>query len=480
MPTRLFAFFFFAAFVAVAHLSTRLAHAASIPLRCCRQLRPSLASVSMSRHGGVAHCLLAAALAAAAGHMAPAQSAPPRSEKLQFVAIVSRHGVRSPTGKPDRLNPYSAKPWPAWSVAPGHLTDHGAKLMTLFGAYDRALYAQEGLFDADGCADADRVYIYDDSDQRTRETGKALAAGMFPGCAVEQHGLPEGAHDPIFHLQETVSEGEKEIALAAVSGRIGDNVNGLVEAYRPQLIALEKVLLGCAAWPCPAEAPTARSLFDIPASIAEGKDDHLVELHGPLETASTMAEDLLLEYTEGMSAENVGWGRVDLPKLRELVQLHTAGEEIVNRTPFVARAQVVTLLNIVLNSMRQAEEQKPVAGAMGSPRDRMLLIVGHDTNLANIAGVLRLNWLIDGRRDDTPPGSALVFELWSGASGSPPSVRVYFTSQTLDQMRNATPLTLHAGPERVPLFVPVCATADDSCSWSGFAATVQSDLSRNR
>ena len=129
--------------------------------------------------------------------------------------------------------------------------------------------------------------------------------------------------------------------------------------------------------------------------------------------------------------------------------------------------------------MRQAAEQKPVAGAMGSPRDRMLLIVGHDTNLANLAGVLGLHWLIDGRRDDTPPGSALVFEVWSDGRGLASSVRVFFASQTLDQMRNAAPLTLAAPPERVPLFVPGCSTADQSCSWSGFAETVRSALKQS-
>jgi hypothetical protein len=63
--------------------------------------------------------------------------------------------------------------------------------MTLFGAYDRELFANEGLFASEDCADA-AVSIIADSDQRTRETGKALAAGMFPGCNVDVKALPEG------------------------------------------------------------------------------------------------------------------------------------------------------------------------------------------------------------------------------------------------------------------------------------------------
>jgi 4-phytase / acid phosphatase len=85
-----------------------------------------------------------------------------------------------------------------------------------------------------------------------------------------------------------------------------------------------------------------------------------------------------------------------------------------------------------------------------------------------------LTWLIDGRLDDTPPGGALVFELWKKNGQPGYSVRTYYTSQTLDQMRNATPLSLTTPPERVPVFIPGCSQADQSCDWAAFQATVQS------
>jgi 4-phytase/acid phosphatase len=184
-----------------------------------------------------------------------------------------------------------------------------------------------------------------------------------------------------------------------------------------------------------------------------------------------MAENLLLEYTEGMPS--VGWGRVDGTKLRELMQLHTASADLERRTSYIARVQSAPLLEIILESMQQALAQKPVPGAVGKPTDSLLILVGHDTNLTNIAGALDLSWLIDGRRDDTPPGGALIFELWQQGNESSYEVRTYFAAQTLDQMRNATPLNSANAPVRVQLFMPGCSRGDATCEWGAFQATVR-------
>ncbi len=391
-----------------------------------------------------------------------------RKAGLQFVVYLSRHGVRSPTGKSDRYDTYSAAPWPKWSVPPGYLTPHGFELMKIFGAYDRAHLAAEGLLASAGCADVAHITILADSDERTRETGKALAEGMFPGCAVTVHALPEDDPDPLFHsMRAGVGKPEGELAQTAIEGRIGGNAANLADTYRPQLEALDRILAGCDKTPATNSART--SIFDLPPDISRSKSDHVASLHGPLDLASSMSEILLLEYTDGMKGTDLGWGCLDEAKLREVMQLHAAEVEYSERTPVIAAMDASNLLDHIVTAMEQSTAGRPPQGAPGKPGDRALFLVGHDTNIATVAGMLDLNWMLDGRRDDTPPGGALIFELWRAQSGAY-SVRIYYTAQTLDQMRDAQPLTLASPPDQVPVFVPGCSGADMSCPLDRFSA----------
>jgi 4-phytase / acid phosphatase len=396
-------------------------------------------------------------------------------EELTFVVYISRHGVRSPTGASSQYDIYSGAPWPEWNVPPGYLTKHGYHLMELFGAYDRTVFAKQGLLSADGCGDAASVTFYADSDQRTRETGKALAAGMFPGCNVPVRAREEGISDPLFHTPQSANGPvSSKLAVAAIAGRIGENPENLTEAYRPGLMALDKILATCGT---PAVVQQKRtSLFDIPAALTAGKGDRLADLTGPLNTASTLTENLLLEYTEGMDISNVGWGCVDGATLRSLLDLHTAASEFARRTPTMGKAQASNLLDQVEKDLEQAVSHKPVAGALSKPDSRVLFLVGHDTNLSNISGLLNLTWFIDKRRDDTPPGGALVLELWKSRTEEKYSVRVFYTAQTLEQMRASTSLSLENPPERVPVFLPDCSREDYSCTWASFSEMIRQHI----
>ena len=393
---------------------------------------------------------------------------PNKVADLQFVVALSRHGVRSPTGRPD--DRYSAAPWPQWDVPSAYLTSQGYQLMKLFGAWDRVKFSGQGLFASSCCPAAAQVTILADSDQRTRETGKALAEGMFPGCFIDVHAQAQGTADPLFNLVSGLRPGDAALVTAAVAGRIGGDPNQLTEAYRPQLAALDRVLAGCGHAPPSNKLRT--SIFDIPAGLSPGTGGDPTALTGPVIASSEFTENLLLEYTTGMSDANIGWGCVDSAKLRGLMQLATASWDYGYRTPTIARIYASNLLYRIERSMEQNVTGKPAAGALSKPDDRLLIIVGHDSNIVTVAGALGINWVIDGRVDDTPPGGVLLFEVWRPRDGGKPFVRLEYTAQTLEQMRYAQPLTSANPPAAAPIFMPGCSRHDLSCTWDGFSAAL--------
>jgi len=400
--------------------------------------------------------------------------------KLKFTVILTRHGVRSPTWNPADLDQYSAESWPDWGVAPGKLTPHGRELITLFGSYYRRYLAAAGLLRATGCEDTGHVYILADAESRTLETGEALAAGMMPDCGLRTQTLGDGKHPLFSPLAASIGNPDRALATASISGRIGTNPDALVRVYKPAFDTLRTLLFNCAPGAsCPAEEkPGKRKVLKEPSSVEVSKGDHAGDLKGPLRIGSTLSEDFLLEYVNGMEGKDLGWGRLDEDRLLEVMRLHAAYADLARQTPYVARLGGSNLLSHVLRSMEQAVRASAVTGSLGEMNNRVLIIVGHDTNISNIAGILGIHWLIDGYQpDDTPPGSALVFELWQ-QDGAEIAVCTYYLSQSLEQMRKAQPLTVDSPPPRSPIFVPGCSTADQkmSCPWKDFQHVVENAI----
>jgi 4-phytase/acid phosphatase len=379
------------------------------------------------------------------------QPAKPTSE-LRYTVILSRHGVRSPTWTLERLNQYSTSPWPDFGVQPGYLTPHGRALMKIMGGWYRDAYLKDTFGSRVDCASGKRVQFRADQDQRTQESAKALAEGMLPGCPAEVHidtgegRNPEGAGpDP-------------RLALAAVAGRIGPKLDAVVEANRGAFDELVRVLNG--------KGKAAMSIFDQPVALTAGTSG--VNMSGPLALASTFTEVFLLEYTDGMSGDRLGWGRLNASSLQQMMTLHTAYADLMRRTPQLARGRGAKLLNQIAASLEQAAAGKEPG---------VLVIAGHDTNISNLSGLLNLSWLLPSyQRDDSPPGGALVFTLWRTAGRY--SVRLQFVSQTMDQMHDAAPLSAAHPPPVANLFMPGCSTSADGypCDSAEFFRAIQNSL----
>ena len=84
------------------------------------------------------------------------------------------------------------------------------------------------------------------------------------------------------------------------------------------------------------------------------------------------------------------------------------------------------------------------------------MLVGHDTNIAALGGLLDVHFTIaDYPQDDPPPGGAMGFELLKDAGGHA-FVRAFYTAQSMDQLRELQPLTAANPPAQVYLSIPGC------------------------
>jgi 4-phytase/acid phosphatase len=99
---------------------------------------------------------------------------------------------------------------------------------------------------------------------------------------------------------------------------------------------------------------------------------------------------------------------------------------------------------------------------------RVTALVGHDTNVASLGGLLDMHWRIPGYApDDPPPGGAIQFELLRNRQGDG-FVRASFRAQTLDALRRGTGTSVSQ-----PLRIAGCAML---CPLDRFTAIVEKGL----
>jgi 4-phytase/acid phosphatase len=361
--------------------------------------------------------------------------AQPSGDSIRAVVVLMRHGVRSPT-HPDELAQYAQQPWRKFDVKPGYLTAHGAMLAQQLGEYYRKTYLP-----STGCPAQGAVSIWADVDERTVETGKAIAAGFAPGCSITV-GHAAGDGDPLFD-PPGVAKVDAALSLASLKGAVGGDPNSLNTAYHAQFAALEEIL-GCT------HSTGCKSISSVPSAIDSKGDGRLAGLSGGIDLAAGAAENLLLEYTDG--APSPGWGRLTGNRLIEVIQLHAIAKQL-EHNRYAGRAHASNIMAHILHELQ-------------SPPARVSFLVGHDTQLEELSGMLGLSWLVKGdAMNDTPPGSALVWELHAAADGSQ-YVSVYFLAQSLDDMRAGH----GTNPQRVPVFIPGCPSLE--CPIDTFASVI--------
>ena len=405
-------------------------------------------------------------LLAAAGVLLTVVVPPVAAQNLQLerAVLLSRHGVRSPTQSNAELDRQVTTPFPVWKVAPGDLTPRGYELMKYMGSFYRVVYSGLGLISPDRCPPSGMVAAWADVDQRTRETAQALLEGLYPQCKIiAQYQSDLSRPDPLFSpVKAGVCPIDEAQARNAILKRVGGSIQTQLDMYAPQYSRVQEVL-------CPGAAADTRCGLREQQTRIVIKDGR-VGIDGPVRTASTMTEIFLLEAAQGLPASQVAWGRLhDFAELRDLMFLHKVEFDLTQRTHYIAQRSGSAMMAAILDGLQRTDDR------------RLTMFVGHDTNIANIAGLLDIHWVIPGFTPDDPsPGGALAFELLRNTADGARYVRLVYYAQTLDQMRAQTQFSFADLAARAEISLPGCEGSGpaNACPMSRFLEIASATIDR--
>lgn len=381
--------------------------------------------------------------------------------ELVRVVVLSRHGVRSPTQSRETLAAWSTRTWPQWPVQQGLLTKRGALLTSAMWENLRLRFIRAGLD-----MTAEQVYVRADVDQRTQNTARALLDGLH--LPSTPFAVSKGRLDPLFHPVKAGTcafdaQSVREDILRQAGGSLEHLARELEEPLRriSDLVAPVSPAL-CQKWKLPPDC----ALADIPGVIEVRSDEHAVSLQGGLAIASSLAEIFLLEYAQWPD-KLPAWGQANDAVLRQILPIHNKIFDLVNRAPAVAGPRGSALLHEMAAALAGTHVDSRVNQA------RLTVLVGHDTNISNIGGLLGINWQLPEQGNSAiPPAGMLAFELRQKQSQQ--TIRIMFCAQSLSTMRGWTEAVPLA--EAAPVCVPARLTSGEMALYTAeaFSQRVQS------
>ncbi|WP_293367770.1 histidine-type phosphatase [Nevskia sp.] len=399
--------------------------------------------------------LLLAVLLAAIPLSAHSEAEPAPALVLEKSVLLMRHGVRSPNQTPEQLAKSSTRPWPAWPVGPGLLTERGSALLQTLGGWYRLHYADLGLLPADGCpAKGSVVNWSDNAAARIPLSAQALLDGLAPGCGLKAAFAPQTAVDLLFN---PVGAGtcpiKAGLAAKAVRKAAGGDLDDAAASIRPVLRRLQEILrvrslVGCAdgASPCGLDGQ-----INI---LSDGPDGP--KLDGGITRAATVSENFLFAYMDGRPDSEIAWGDATTPEaLAELSPPRNLFLKLLRKPPYLAARHMTTLGRAVLAELD---------AAAANPA-RLVIFMGRDQHVAGMSGLLGIDWTLPGQPDEAPPGATIAFERLRNPANGQTYVRLKLYYQTLVQMRENAVLDREHPPGEVRLPIPGCEAEaiDDAC-----------------
>lgn len=319
--------------------------------------------------------------------------------ELLKVVVLSRHGLRAPTQDAKLLELWSQKTWPVWPVERGFLTPRGYQLVDLM--WSNLRNSLKGLLEKKNNA----IYVRADVDERTKATAQAILSGLSSDDGFH---VAKTKVDPLFH---PVRAGLYRYDAIAVATDVLAMTHGGLERLQDEFAGAVNLLstIGGTASPalCSRFALMPKcQISDLPNAISVSPDGTAIRLVGSLGISSSMAEIFLLEYGE-WPHELAGWGAVDARVLAQVLPIHSRVFDVVNRAPIIAWANGSALLSEMAAALFGTHPDPAINGA------KLVIFVGHDTNIANVAALLNLDWQATGYPPNgIPPAGALFLELW--------------------------------------------------------------------
>lgn len=426
------------------------------------------------------HSLQLVSLALLCGPFLAAQ--PVDDTQAKQVIIFGRHGIRTPILPNTYLNAFSAQLYPTFPPSPGApplgiavLTPGGATDETLLGGYFRLWLKNEGLLTGNDSADANFVYFRANGTPLIVGTAQAFATGMLPAATVSVDSYPQSSNDPLFNpVAAGVALLDYRMALAAVNGRLGSNPQTISSAYAPELALTRSVLFNypISQTPVPAAPPNTTDVTSLPITLTSGNATLPVTIGGLTDVIEAI-DPFIMEYTDGLPTAEVGWGQLNAGNISQIYRLYDLLLDLEFRTPYLDRVQSSNLASHVVRTLVQAATGNTTAGALATPTTKIVVLVASNTNITGLAGLFHLDWLLPSYEPDVSALSgALVLELRQSQSTGEYIVRASYVAQTMDQLRNQTPLTLDAPPASAPVFIPGCSidNATFDCPLGKFVA----------
>ena len=351
--------------------------------------------------------------------------------------VLSRHNIRSPmSGSGSVLSEITPHTWFPWTSAPSELSVRGGALETIMGQYFRQWLEEEGLFPENYQPEEGAVRFYANSKQRTIATATFFSAGLLPvgDTFVEWHAEYD-TMDPVFSPSLSFLTPSYEEDILSQIGETGGGAG--LEGLREELQDAISLLIDVTDMEESEsyQAGAFGNLLEDPTEIIleEGKEP---ASRGPIRTATSVADALILQYYEEPDAKKAAFGHEltddDWALMHSIVDKYT-------ETLFAAPLVSVHVAHPLLEEIRSE--------LLADGREFSFLC-GHDSNIASVLGALGVKdyTLSDTVEQKTPIGVKLVFARYLT-----PEDEAYYTVslvyQSTQQLRDLTLLS----PENPPM-----------------------------